>query len=199
MRIEFAMWANLQAMGAAMIILVGGILGSAIQFRRQWIAWYSIPISLLIMLIEYPRSKRSKGSNFPRVGQEQIAPIIHALGPVGRNYFLRFVLYLCMCIPMLFLLPTMLGGICLFFACTTYMVAALLGEQWRPIQLGWGKGSDVAVQAKRVATSEAPSHAPPRAPSFKRAKYSASSTDGLVEAQQSGGAAASSAAPQEIN
>eukprot|EP00117_Sycon_ciliatum_P043370 scpid96117/ scgid31411/ Cytochrome b-245 light chain; Cytochrome b(558) alpha chain; Cytochrome b558 subunit alpha; Neutrophil cytochrome b 22 kDa polypeptide; Superoxide-generating NADPH oxidase light chain subunit; p22 phagocyte B-cytochrome; p22-phox len=162
--IELAMWANIQAEYAGYAILVSGILGISIPFRDNEFAIYAIAASVFIVLFEYPRSKRSKGSNVPRPHQEYLAPMVYGLGFLGRNYFVRFVLYLLMAIPLFFFLPTMLAGIFLFCASVTYFAAALRGEQWSPVKLAWGKGKSRKEVNQRGRVINPPAGAPPRHP-----------------------------------
>jgi len=55
------------------------------------------------------------------------------LGPITRNYFVRFALLVIVGVPGCFLTPTLLGGLCLLIASIIYFVAALKGEYWQPI------------------------------------------------------------------
>ncbi|XP_075017759.1 cytochrome b-245 light chain isoform X1 [Calonectris borealis] len=65
-QIEWAMWANEQALAAGLIMLTGGIVAVAGQFKGWYFAAYAIVAGVLVCLLEYPRSKRKKGSTMER-------------------------------------------------------------------------------------------------------------------------------------
>jgi cytochrome b-245 alpha polypeptide len=60
-RIEWAIWANVQAVYGAPSTLLGGIIGT-FDFKNEWAAYYAIIISVFIWLLEYPRGKRRRGN-----------------------------------------------------------------------------------------------------------------------------------------
>ncbi|NXO20937.1 CY24A protein, partial [Cisticola juncidis] len=60
---------------------------------------------VLVCLLEYPRSKRKKGSTMERCGQKYLTAVVKLFGPLTRNYYIRAVLQ-----------------------------AAVRGEEWRPIE-----------------------------------------------------------------
>ncbi|TNN74953.1 Cytochrome b-245 light chain [Liparis tanakae] len=104
-KIEWAMWANEQALVAGLILLTGGIVGVAGMFRGWEFAAYAIAAGVFVCLLEYPRSKRAKGTSVERT----------------------------ICVPGGFMLATVLGCVCLGIASIIYLVAAIRGEQWEPI------------------------------------------------------------------
>ncbi|CAH1778606.1 unnamed protein product [Owenia fusiformis] len=159
-QIEWAMWANEQAIASSFIVFVGGITAIAGQFSNWGFGVYAVLAGLLILLLEYPRGKRVKGNTMERKYQIYLTKLVDKLGPVSSNYFVRFVIHLLLCVPCCFILPTVLGGMCLIITSAIYFVAALKGEQWKPV----GLKSNKEVAVPTVATSQPPSQPPPRAP-----------------------------------
>ncbi|XP_050933888.1 cytochrome b-245 light chain isoform X2 [Lates calcarifer] len=104
-KIEWAMWANEQALASGLILLTGGIVGVAGQFRGWQFAAYAVAAGVFVCLLEYPRSKRSKGTSVERT----------------------------ICVPGGFMLATVLGCVCLGIASLIYLAAAIRGEHWEPI------------------------------------------------------------------
>uniref|UniRef100_A0AC11D5I4 Cytochrome b-245 alpha chain n=1 Tax=Ovis aries TaxID=9940 RepID=A0AC11D5I4_SHEEP len=65
-QIEWAMWANEQALASGLILITGGIVATAGQFTQWYLGAYSIAAGVLVCLLEYPRGKRTKGSTMER-------------------------------------------------------------------------------------------------------------------------------------
>ncbi|NXS13300.1 CY24A protein, partial [Neodrepanis coruscans] len=89
---------------------------------------------VLVCLLEYPRSKRKKGSTMERCGQKYMTAVVKLFGPLTRNYYIRAVLHAALAVPAGFLLSTILGTVCLGIASGIYLLAAVRGEEWRPIE-----------------------------------------------------------------
>jgi len=157
-KIEWAMWANEQAVASCFIILLGGILAVAegAKHVRWQIGAYGIVMSLLILFIEWPRSKRVKGNTLQRTYQWIPAKMVACFGVVGRNYFVRFVFYLLATIPTVFNLGTIMGGVAMLCACIIYLVAAVKGESWKPCE------RDQGARKKTLTRMAPPKAAPPR-------------------------------------
>ncbi|KAK6477198.1 cytochrome b-245 light chain [Huso huso] len=161
-QIEWAMWANEQALAAGLILLTGGIVGVAGQFKDWQFAAYGIDGESLIdiCLLEYPRGKRkNKGTSIDRMGQRYLTICVKAFGPLTRNYFVRAGLHAVLSIPGGFMLPTVLGCVCVAIASLIYLLAAIRGEQWEPIM--------PQVESKQrpgESMKEPPSNPPPRPP-----------------------------------
>lgn len=161
--IEFAMWANEQAVIASALICLGGILSVAslaeahdIYYHERWpIGAYAIGISVVIFFLEYPRSKRRKGRVQQRRGQHILTACVKGLGPFGRNYVFRFIFYMLAGIPCLFQLGTVMGGLSLVVAALIYFVAAIGGETWMPCE-------KEVPREKRLTRAGPPTSAPPR-------------------------------------
>ncbi|XP_064640674.1 cytochrome b-245 light chain-like [Lineus longissimus] len=160
-QIEWAMWANEQAIAGAAVTLLGGILGVAGLFTRWQIGAYAIPASLLIILLEYPRGQRKKGRTIERRFQKYFANAWVNLGPVTRNYYVRFVIHLVLCIPCFFILPTLLGAVSVFISSIIYFVAAVKGEEWIPVEQVETKSK---VNRDQSTIRRPPRRAPPRGP-----------------------------------
>ncbi|XP_065827874.1 cytochrome b-245 light chain-like [Oscarella lobularis] len=159
-RIEWSIWANVQAVFSTSAILMGGIIG-CFGFPNTWAAYYAIALSVVLFLLEYPRGKRRKGSTPTRIFQRYFEAVYKPLGPLYSIYFIRFVLYMGACVPLCFCLPTILGAIFLFSAGVLYLVAALNNEKWAPAS---APVRSTTTAAPRGKISEPPSQPPPRAP-----------------------------------
>ncbi|XP_034528425.1 uncharacterized protein LOC100482979 isoform X2 [Ailuropoda melanoleuca] len=108
-QIEWAMWANEQALASGLILIMGGIVATAGQFTKWYFGTYSICAGVFVCLLEYPRGKRRKGSTMER----------------------------WLSVPAGFLLATILGTACLAIASCIYLLlpcwACLeLGHMQRP-------------------------------------------------------------------
>ncbi|PKK17367.1 cytochrome b-245 light chain [Columba livia] len=121
-QIEWAMWANEQALAAGLIMLTGGIVAVAGQFKGWYFAAYAIAAGVLVCLLEYPRSKRKKGSTMERCGQKYLTAVVKVFGPLTRNYYIRAILHAALAVPAGFLLSTILGTVCLGIASGIYLV-----------------------------------------------------------------------------
>ncbi|XP_034045099.1 cytochrome b-245 light chain [Thalassophryne amazonica] len=132
-KIEWAMWANEQALASGLILLTGGIVGVAGQFRGWEFAAYGVAAGFFVCLLEYPRGKRSKGTSVARTGQYCFTVCVKAFGPLTRNYYVRAFLHAAICVPGGFMLATVLGCVCLGIASLIYLSAAIHGEHWEPI------------------------------------------------------------------
>lgn len=170
-RIEWAMWANEQALASGLILLTGGIVGVAGKFNKWEFAAYGVAAGVFICLLEYPRSKRKKGSTMERCGQKYLTSVVKLFGPLTRNYYVRAILHAGLAVPGGFMLPTVLGTACLGIASIIYFLAAVLGEEWRPIE------AKQPVEKGRPAPSmkAPPENPPPRPPAEVRRKW----TDGV--------------------
>eukprot|EP00055_Hartaetosiga_balthica_P018343 m.133084 g.133084 ORF g.133084 m.133084 type:complete len:275 (-) comp9491_c0_seq3:5732-6556(-) len=157
--IHWAMFANELGVYAGFLALLGGLLALGDDFEGIEFAYYSIAVSFVIIVIEYPRSKRPKGRTLPRAYQEYLSPIVRGLGAVAHNYFSRCVIWLGISIPMYLCLPTLLGGVTLTLSALVYFLSALKGERWLYM-------SAVSKQHQKVGGKmmAAPTRAPPRRP-----------------------------------
>ncbi|XP_016354413.1 cytochrome b-245 light chain-like [Sinocyclocheilus anshuiensis] len=164
-KIEWAMWANEQALAAGLIYATGGIVGVAGQFRGWQFACFGIAAGVFVCLLEYPRSKRGKGTSVERTGQYCFTVCVKAFGPLTRNYYIRAFLHATLCVPGGFMLATVLGCVCLGIASLIYLTAAIHGEHWEPIL-------PRREPPKRVGDSikEPPQNPPPRPPPELRRK-----------------------------
>ncbi|XP_064599018.1 cytochrome b-245 light chain-like [Liolophura sinensis] len=162
-QIEWAMWANEQAIVSSVVTILGGIIAIAGQFNRWQIGIYAISVGFLVFLLEYPRGKRQKGNTIERMYQQYMTRVIRCGGPVTRNYYVRFVLHLVICVPLVFILPTLLGGASLLITSAIYFVAAIKGEEWKPVGLD-RKQSPSKKAGPKASISRPPKRAPPRGP-----------------------------------
>ncbi|XP_051830758.1 cytochrome b-245 light chain [Antechinus flavipes] len=164
-QIEWAMWANEQALASGLILLTGGIVATAGQFIWWQFGAYSIVAGVFICLLEYPRGKRKKGSTMERCGQKYLTSVVKAFGPLTRNYYIRALLHLCLAVPAGVLLATILGTACLAIASAIYLLAAIRGEEWKPIE-------QKPMERPQVGTTikQPPSNPPPRPPAEARKK-----------------------------
>ncbi|XP_034528424.1 cytochrome b-245 light chain isoform X1 [Ailuropoda melanoleuca] len=131
-QIEWAMWANEQALASGLILIMGGIVATAGQFTKWYFGTYSICAGVFVCLLEYPRGKRRKGSTMERCGQKYMTKVVKVFGPLTRNYYIRAFLHLALSVPAGFLLATILGTACLAIASCIY----LLLPCWACLELG---------------------------------------------------------------
>ncbi|XP_006008328.1 cytochrome b-245 light chain isoform X2 [Latimeria chalumnae] len=155
-------------------MLIGGIVGVAGQFKNWQFAAYGIAAGVFICLLEYPRGKRTKGTNMERPGQKYMTAVVKVFGPLTRNYFVRAGLLAGLAVPGGFILATVLGTVCLGIASIIYLLAAFRGEQWKPIELK-------TVQKTRLEESitKPPMNPPPRPPADFRRKPEDLSSGGV--------------------
>ncbi|NXH22811.1 CY24A protein, partial [Bucco capensis] len=160
-QIEWAMWANEQALASGLSECWGW--GGA----GMWGFWASASLFLdppcsaagvLVCLLEYPRSKRQKGSTMERCGQKYLTAVLKVFGPLTRNYYIRAILHAA----------TILGTVCLAIASAIYLLAAVRGEEWRPIE-------QKAKEPRQMGDTikQPPSNPPPRPPADARRKQPA--------------------------
>ncbi|NXA78847.1 CY24A protein, partial [Thryothorus ludovicianus] len=169
-QIEWAMWANEQALAAGLSEFGGlggaggGDTGTSESPRALQGARGTGKGSrsrrdggVLVCLLEYPRSKRKKGSTMERCGQKYLTAVVKLFGPLTRNYYIRAVLHAALAVPAGFLLSTILGTVCLGIASGIYLLAAVRGEEWRPIEQKPRERPQVGGTIKQP-----PSNPPPR-------------------------------------
>uniref|UniRef100_H0UV91 Cytochrome b-245 light chain n=1 Tax=Cavia porcellus TaxID=10141 RepID=H0UV91_CAVPO len=135
-QIEWAMWANEQALASGLILVAGGIVATVGRFAQWYFGAYSIAAGALVCLLEYPRGRRRKGSTMER----------------------------WLSVPAGFLLATILGTVCLAIASVIYLLAAIRGEQWLPIE------SKPKERPQAEDIKPPPSNPPPRPPAEARKK-----------------------------
>ncbi|XP_062967901.1 cytochrome b-245 light chain [Cynocephalus volans] len=164
-QIEWAMWANEQALASGLILVAGGIVATAGRFTQWYFGAYSIAAGVFVCLLEYPRGKRKKGSTMERWGQKYMTAVVKLFGPLTRNYYIRAILHLLLAVPAGFLLATILGTACLAIASGIYLLAAIRGEQWTPIEHKRQERPQVGGTIKQP-----PSNPPPRPPAEARKK-----------------------------
>ncbi|NXR86402.1 CY24A protein, partial [Hypocryptadius cinnamomeus] len=167
-QIEWAMWANEQALAAGLRWGLwpgfGGCVPGLGVVSRVW-GLCPDAAGVLVCLLEYPRSKRKKGSTMERCGQKYLTAVVKLLGPLTRNYYIRAVLHAALAVPAGFLLSTILGTVCLGIASGIYLLAAVRGEEWRPIEQKPRERPQVGGTIKQP-----PSNPPPRPPPDARKK-----------------------------
>ncbi|KJE96296.1 hypothetical protein CAOG_06639 [Capsaspora owczarzaki ATCC 30864] len=127
-KIEWCMWANQQALASATIMFICGVIST--YYPKKEYGYYAIAASVAITLLEYPRGKRQRGTTPERPYQQYLAKAITAMRFVGRNYYVRFALYVGLSIPCFFQMPTVLCGAYLDITALVYLRAGLAGEQW---------------------------------------------------------------------
>lgn len=131
--LEWGVLANEFALTSSYSMLVGGMVGLCEMFQRWQIALFSVFGGILVFAVEYPRGYRSDLRVVERKFQDYLEPFVSVLGIFGRNYYARFLIYLILGTPCCFLLPTLIGGVCIIIASTIYLKAAFCGYQWQPI------------------------------------------------------------------
>ncbi|GCC27705.1 cytochrome b-245 light chain [Chiloscyllium punctatum] len=175
-QIEWAMWANEQALASGLILLIGGVVGVAGQFRDWEFAAYGVAAGVFVILLEYPRGKRRKGTTMERPGQWFLAAVVKLFGPLTRNYYVRAILHACLAVPGGFILPTVLGTVNLGIASLIYLLAAFRKEEWRPIQAAQTQKGHVGK-----SIHQPPTNPPPRPPAEHRRKQMDDGRTGAIE------------------
>lgn len=102
-----------------------------------------------------------------RCGQKYLTTVVKLFGPLTRNYYVRAVLHFLLSVPAGFLLATILGTVCLVIASVIYLLAAIRGEQWTPIESKPKERPQVGGTIKQP-----PTNPPPRPPVEARKKPS---------------------------
>ncbi|XP_074957277.1 cytochrome b-245 light chain isoform X3 [Phalacrocorax aristotelis] len=145
-QIEWAMWANEQALAAGL------------TWQASWSACSSTP--------------GASGKRAPPwrdvllcSGQKYMTAVVKLFGPLTRNYYIRAILHAVLAVPAGFLLSTILGTVCLGIASGIYLLAAVHGEEWRPIEQKPRERPHVGDTIKQP-----PSNPPPRPPADARKK-----------------------------
>ena len=174
-RISFGIWANMQAFIASFALLGGAIIASSfsqtsntlLYIGGQYVKYLNIPIALFVMFVEYPRGLKKDGGRVEeRPFQSYIAPIHYLTFFVGRNYFIRSIVYILLSLPSQLSLSTTMAGFMLISSGFFYFIAALYDEGWNPPTLSWGRDSvqkkDGKAPAKTGELTEAPSEPAPR-------------------------------------
>jgi len=164
--IQWEMWANETAYFASLLMLIGGaigVAGSLVDDLDYWleIGVYAIILGFLILLIEYPRSKKKKGRSLERRYQQHISKATSWCGILNK-YLVRCCLYFLFSIPAILILPTFLGGITVITSCGIYLKAHLSGESFVAIE----KQNTEKTQILQGVTTT-PSKPPPRLPPSK--------------------------------
>lgn len=167
--ISWSMWANVLAVYAAFIMIGTGIITQFANFpRASYIGPPVIALGGIVLIIEWPRGKRVKGSTIPREFQQYVQPIVLFLGPAGRNLFFRAILWVGASIVCYFTFPTLIAGVVLTFSALVYFLAAFLGETWQPLdperEERAGPQINQAPSKPPPRLMTAPSSAPPRSP-----------------------------------
>ncbi|NXY81536.1 CY24A protein, partial [Alcedo cyanopectus] len=168
-QIEWAMWANEQALASGLSEYGGswagsGWVGAGVGGRMERLGVQDAA-GVLVCLLEYPRSKRQKGSTMERCGQKYLTAVVKLFGPLTRNYYIRAILHAALAVPAGFLLSTILGTVCLGIASGIYLLAAVRGEEWRPIEQKPREPRQMGDTIKQP-----PSNPPPRPPADARRK-----------------------------
>ncbi|XP_025114894.1 cytochrome b-245 light chain-like [Pomacea canaliculata] len=133
-KIEWAMWANEQALVSSVVVFLGGVLAVAGQFKYWQFGAYAIAASAFVAILEYPRGKRQTGRTVQRKFQYCFTVVVRTGGLITRNYFVRFILHLLLSVACCFHLSTLLGGICFMITSAIYLMAAFKGEEWTPVE-----------------------------------------------------------------
>ncbi|XP_024055278.1 cytochrome b-245 light chain [Terrapene carolina triunguis] len=152
-----------------LVLVTGGIVAVAAQFKGWQFAAYAIVAGVFICLLEYPRGKRKKGSTMERCGQKYLTAVVKVFGPITRNYYVRAILHAALAVPAGFLLSTILGTACLGIASGIYLLAAIRGEEWNPIE----QKPQERPQVGGGTIKQPPTMPPPRPPAETRKKQPA--------------------------
>ncbi|XP_057170612.1 cytochrome b-245 light chain isoform X1 [Ursus arctos] len=177
-QIEWAMWANEQALASGLILVMGGIVATAGQFTKWYFGAYSIGAGVFVCLLEYPRGKRRKGSTMERCGQKYMTRVVKVFGPLTRNYYVRAFLHLALSVPAGFLLATILGTACLAIASCIYLlvsVSSRAGPRACTTSVPKGSSAGRCKASRRCPRSCRGGSVTPRPPFTAHAKCASSS------------------------
>ncbi|XP_054709912.1 cytochrome b-245 light chain-like [Uloborus diversus] len=131
--LEWGLYANEYALITSYAVIVGGLLGTCFPFPKWQLSIYSLFVGIIVFVLEYPRSYRSDLKFVERRYQKYFVPFVLHLGFLGKNFYARFVLYLGLSVPLLFLLPTFIGGVSMITASLFYLKAASCGYEWKVV------------------------------------------------------------------
>ncbi|CAM9224837.1 unnamed protein product, partial [Lampetra fluviatilis] len=130
-RVEWALWANEQALMSGGMLVIGGLVAVVEECELWGLSAVGLCLGSLVSLIEYPRGAKGRAVTFYLCrAQELLERLVDALGMVTTSYYSRALLYTTMSIPCGFTLSTFLGSISLFLASLLYLRAAVAGESW---------------------------------------------------------------------
>ncbi|XP_076355751.1 cytochrome b-245 light chain-like isoform X2 [Tachypleus tridentatus] len=127
-QMEWAVWANEQTLASSYILIIGASVGLSGIFDKWGIAVFG----LIFIVLFHGATVGWLLSCNTRL-QEYIVLYVSATGPLARSYYVRFCVYMCLAMPCCFMLPTFLGGMCLFMGAFIYLMAAVNGESWKPV------------------------------------------------------------------
>lgn len=175
--IEWAFWANQMCMYGTITLMMtsliafhdvfldpSGLLGAAKEdvnydVTGQLLRVWALVGSIIIFLIEYPRSKRNYSRRGGRVKQRPMQWVmVHFVNStvIFRYYLVRFITYLVISMPCFFLFPTCASAILISIGSCVYLLAAFKKEVWMPM---FRVKADTSVVIKNLAP---PTAAPPR-------------------------------------
>lgn len=147
------MWANEHVLFTGVVLAVFSILAIIYQYILWQIAIYGLILAVFIIVFEYPRSGRIVKKSRSRPLQKYPSALVNKLGPVARNYFIRFVAYILLALPCLFLVSTIAPALSLVIGAGAYGLAALYEEQWIPVE-----------SVSKESAVPMPTRPPPRVP-----------------------------------
>ncbi|BFZ00193.1 hypothetical protein BsWGS_03232 [Bradybaena similaris] len=131
-QIEWAMWANENAIASSCVVILGGILAICGQFALWQIGVYSMYpniqcVKLLLHTLLCQCMLYINRFQFP------LSVLVSKARLLTRTYLIRFIVYLIISVPCCFILPTLLGALCYMTTSCIYLVAGIRGEEWTPI------------------------------------------------------------------
>ncbi|XP_022246817.1 cytochrome b-245 light chain-like isoform X2 [Limulus polyphemus] len=94
-QMEWAVWANEQTLASSYILIIGASVGLCGIFDKWGIAVFGLITGIGVLFIEFPRGLNKKGQTKKRRLQECIVLYVSATGPLARNYYVRFCVYMC--------------------------------------------------------------------------------------------------------
>ncbi|NXR64188.1 CY24A protein, partial [Rhadina sibilatrix] len=165
-QIEWAMWANEQALAAGLSAGDGREVPAERGWNLRFLLFSSSSALSSSTLLLRPRGRKSppEALEFPD-GQKYLTAVVKLLGPLSRNYYIRAILHAALAVPAGFLLSTILGTVCLGIASGIYLLAAVRGDDWRPIEQKPRERPQMGGTFKQP-----PSNPPPRPPPDARKK-----------------------------
>ncbi|RNA39442.1 Cytochrome b-245 light chain [Brachionus plicatilis] len=159
--ILWSFFANQHGIITAPLLFIGGLL--AIIGRYFWwpVGIYTLVLSFLVFVFEYPKSGRPPSSrnltqtNHSRPYQQFLANLLSKLGCFYVNYLPRSIMYFVLGIPCLLSLSTILPGINLLITAILYLIGFFKKECWVKIE-------QKEEMYRRITVLQAPERPPPR-------------------------------------
>jgi len=166
--VQWAMLANEATFQGSIVLLTGGIvstIGGNMHNYQFWlgIGVYAIIFSIIIFMLEYPRSKKKKGNTLTRRHQELFTYAMNRM-TILHNYTTRAVIYIVLTVPSILSTPALLSSSLIWIGAASYFLASYNGEYWSPVL------SATTHNKHTTLTNSPPARPPPRPPTISQSR-----------------------------